>query len=53
MQSLGAEYLPARSNSVRHIYFSRRLNRWFAVSTVPGGMVKVSQYAECPCGART
>ncbi len=47
----GAQYYPNRSNSVRHIYYSRRLRRWIAVSNAGGGYLLVNEYAECPCGA--
>ncbi len=49
MQGYGGEFLPNRSNSLRHIYFSRRLNRWFGVSAERGA-VRVNHYSECPCG---
>jgi hypothetical protein len=52
MLRLSAAYRPDRSNGVRHVYFSRRLNRWFAVSRLPDGLVQVSHYAQCPCAAR-
>lgn len=51
MARLGAQYFPGRSNSVRHIYYSRRLRRWLAVSNEGGGYLRINQYAECPCGA--
>ena len=51
MARYGAQYFPERSNSTRHVYFSRRLNRWLAVSNKGGGWLLVNHYAECPCGA--
>lgn len=53
MGRLGAVFMPDRSNDVRHVYFSRRLNRWFAASTMANGLVKVSQYSQCPCGMKS
>jgi hypothetical protein len=50
MLSYGAEFMPKRSNNLRHIYFSRRLNRWFSVYAERGA-VRVNHYPECPCGA--
>lgn len=47
----GAQYMKDRSNSVRHIYYSRRLRRWLAVSNAGGGYALVNTYAQCPCGA--
>jgi len=51
IRRIGAQYMAGRSNSVRHIYYSRRLRRWVAVSNAGNGYVQVNQYAECPCGA--
>lgn len=51
MAQLGATFYPRRSNSVRHIYYSRRLRRWLAVSNEGRGYLRINQYAECPCGA--
>lgn len=51
MQQLGAQFYPGRSNPLRHIYYSRRLGRWLAVSGDGEGYLRVNQYAECPCGA--
>lgn len=48
MLSYGAQYMPDRSNERRHVYFSRRLNRWYAVSQ-KGGAVTINHYPECPC----
>lgn len=48
MARYGAEFMRDRSNSLRHIYYSPRLNRWFAVSS-ERGMVKVNHYPVCPC----
>jgi hypothetical protein len=55
MGRLGAVFMPDRSNDVRHVYFSRRLNRWFAASTINNGVgtVRVSHYAQCPCGMKS
>jgi hypothetical protein len=53
MGRLGAVFMKDRSNDVRHVYFSRRLNRWFAASTTANGLVKVSHYAQCPCGMKS
>lgn len=50
MQGYGGEFMRGRSNNVRHIYYSRRLNRWFGVSS-EGGAVRVNHYSACPCGA--
>jgi hypothetical protein len=50
MLSYGGEFMPKRSNTLRHVYFSRRLNRWFGVSAERGA-VRVNHYPECPCGA--
>ena len=47
----GATYVPKRSNTTRHIYFARRLNRWLAVSNERPGWLLVNHYSECPCGA--
>ena len=52
MARLGAAYMKDRSNDVRHVYFSRRLNRWFAVSRQANGLVRVAAYAQCPCAMR-
>lgn len=51
MTKQGAQFFPKRSNSVRHIYFARRLNRWLAVSNEGAGWLRVNHYSECPCGA--
>lgn len=48
MNGYGGQHMPKRSNSLRHIYFSRRLNRWFSVSAEKGA-VRVKHYSECPC----
>lgn len=48
MQRYGGEFMAAKSNNLRHIYFSRRLNRWFGVSAERGA-VRVNHYSECPC----
>jgi hypothetical protein len=53
MAKFGAEYRPDRSNNLRHVYYSRRLNRWFGVSSTPEGNVRINHYAQCPCAART
>lgn len=50
MQSYGGVFMSGRSNNLRHIYFSRRLNRWFGVSAEKGA-VRVNHYSECPCAA--
>ncbi len=48
MAGYGGQFLPQKSNSLRHVYFSRRLNRWFGVSS-EGGAVRVNHYTDCPC----
>jgi len=48
MQRYGAVFMKDRSNNLRHIYFSRRLNRWFGVSAEHGA-VRVNHHSECPC----
>lgn len=48
MASYGGEFMRDRSNDLRHIYYSRRLNRWFSVSS-EAGRVKVNHYPQCPC----
>ncbi len=48
MARYGGEFMKAKSNNLRHIYFSRRLNRWFGVSAERGA-VRVNHYPECPC----
>lgn len=53
MRQLGAQFMPGRSNGVRHIYFVRRTQRWLSVSNEGRGMLRLNEYAECPCGATT
>lgn len=48
MSAYGGEFMKAKSNTLRHIYFSRRLNRWYAVSA-DQGRVRVTHYPQCPC----
>ena len=50
-QRMDAQYYPDRSNGLRHIYYSRRLRRWLAVSNAGLGQLIVNEYSECPCGA--
>jgi hypothetical protein len=48
MVNYGGQFIPGKSNSLRHVYFSRRLNRWFSVSS-ESGAVRVNHYTDCPC----
>jgi hypothetical protein len=48
MNGYGALYQHGRSNKLRHVYFSRRLNKWFGVSSEKGG-VRINHYPQCPC----
>lgn len=50
MQAYGGVFMRDRSNNLRHIYYSRRLNRWFGVSAEKGA-VRINHYASCPCAA--
>ena len=52
MAGYGGQFMPQKSNTLRHVYFSRRLNRWFGVSTERGA-VRVNHYTECPCTLST
>lgn len=52
MNSYGGVFIRDRSNALRHVYFSRRLNRWFGVSSEAGG-VRINQYTDCPCAMST
>lgn len=50
MLAYGASFMKDRSNDLRHIYYSRRLDRWFGVSSEKGA-VRVNHYSSCPCAA--
>lgn len=48
---LGGQFMPGRSNQVRHIYYIRRTREWLAVSAQRDGSFRLAYYSECPCGA--